>query len=129
VVSLLLLSHSPKIAEGIKDLAMQMAEEACVIAVGGTKAGTLGADYDSTFTAMKDAAKKGDVIVLCDLGSARMTGQMAKDALDPALQNHVFLSNAAIVEGSLIVAIAIAAGENADGILRQLDEYLLPKDE
>jgi len=52
---------------------------------------------------------------------------MAKDALDPALQNRVFLSSAAIVEGALIAAIA--AGENADDILKQLDEYLLPKDE
>ena len=54
---------------------------------------------------------------------------MAKDVLDPALQNRVFLSSAAIVEGAFIAAIAIAAGENADGILKQLDEYLLSKDE
>jgi len=129
MVSLLLLSHSPKIVEGAKDLALQMGGEANILVVGGTNAGTLGADYDRTFAAMKEAAEQGDVVVLADLGSARMTGQMAQEGLDDALQGRVFLCDAALVEGALIAAIAISAGQSAEEVLGQLQEYLLPKDD
>jgi len=129
MVSLLLLSHSPKIVEGARDLALQMGGEANIIPVGGTKAGTLGADYDKIFDAMKGAAEQGEVVVLADLGSARLTGQMARDALDEGLQKKVFPCDAAIVEGALIAAIAISAGQSAQETLDQLQEYLLPKDE
>jgi PTS hybrid protein len=129
MVSLLLLSHSPKIVEGAKDLAIEMGGEANIITVGGTKAGTLGADYDRTFAAMQEAAKQGEVVVLADLGSARLTGQMAQEALDEGLKERVFLCDAAIVEGALIAAIAISAGQSAKETLEQLKDYLLPKNE
>jgi len=129
VVSLMLLSHSPKIVEGAKELALEMGGEANIVTVGGTKAGTLGADYDNTLEAMRMAAEQGEVIVLTDLGSARLTGQMAKDTLDDDLQERVFLYDAALVEGALIAAISIAAGQSAEEVLGQLQDYLLPKDE
>jgi len=129
MVSLLLLSHSQKIVEGAKELALQMGGEANIIAVGGTKTGALGADYDRTFAAMNEAAEQGEVIVLADLGSARLTGQMAQEALNSALREKVFLCDAAIVEGALIAAIAIAADKSAEETLEQLKDYLLPKNE
>lgn len=129
MVSLMLLSHSPKIVEGAKELALEMGGEANIVTVGGTKAGTLGADYDNTLEAMRMAAEQGEVIVLTDLGSARLTGQMAKDTLDDDLQERVFLYDAALVEGALIAAISIAAGQSAEEVLGQLQDYLLPKDE
>ena len=129
MVSLLLLSHSQKIVEGAKELALQMGGEANIIAVGGTKTGALGADYDRTFAAMNEAAEQGEVIVLADLGSARLTGQMAQEALDSLLREKVFLCDAAIVEGALIAAIAIAADKSAEETLEQLKDYLLPKNE
>ncbi|MCL2271102.1 MAG: dihydroxyacetone kinase phosphoryl donor subunit DhaM [Treponema sp.] len=128
MVSLLLLSHSPKIVEGAKDLAIQMGGDANIVTVGGDKNGTLGADYDRTFDAMNGAAQQGEVVVLADLGSARLTGQMAREALDEELQKRVYLCDAALVEGALIAAIAIAAGQTAQDTLDQLQEYLLPKD-
>jgi dihydroxyacetone kinase phosphotransfer subunit len=127
MVSLLLISHSPKIAEGAKDLAQEMGGVANIITIGGTKAGTLGADYDNIFAAMGEAAEQGEVIVLADLGSARLTGQMAREALDNNLQERVFLCDAALVEGALVAAISIAAGQSAQEILDQLQEYVLPK--
>jgi dihydroxyacetone kinase phosphotransfer subunit len=129
MVSLLLLSHSPKIVEGAKDLALEMGGDANIIAVGGTKDGTLGTDYDRTYAVMKEAAEQGEVIVLADLGSARLTGQMARDALDEELRERVYPCDAAIVEGALIAAIAISAGQTARETLEQLRDYLLPKNE
>jgi len=128
MVSLLLLSHSLKIAEGTKELALQMGGETNIVAIGGAGEGSLGSDYDSTFTAMREAAEQGEVIVLADLGSARLTGQMAREALEDESRERVFLCEAAFVEGALVAAIAIAAGQDSKETLEQLQEYLLPKD-
>jgi dihydroxyacetone kinase phosphotransfer subunit len=128
MVSLLLLSHSAKIVEGTREVALQMAGEAEIAVVGGTKDGSLGADFDLTLETVRNLAQKGDVIVLADLGSARMTGQMAAEALGVELQKRVHLCDAALVEGGLVAAIAIAAGQDAGAVLDQLQEYVLNKD-
>jgi dihydroxyacetone kinase phosphotransfer subunit len=127
MVSLLLLSHSIKIVEGTREVALQMAGEAEIAIVGGTKDGSLGADFDTTLETLKDLAQKGDVIVLADLGSARMTGQLAGEALDVELQKRVHFCDAALVEGGLVASIAIAAGQDAASVLEQLEEYVLDK--
>ncbi|GHV76452.1 hypothetical protein AGMMS49942_12730 [Spirochaetia bacterium] len=128
MVSLLLLSHSAKVVEGTRDVALQMAGDAEIAIVGGTKDGSLGADFDETLATLRKLVQKGDVIVLSDLGSARMTGQMAAEALDVELQKRVHLCDAALVEGGLVAAIAIAAGQDTEAILEQLQEYVLNKD-
>lgn len=128
MVTLMILSHSPKIAEGIKDLALEMAEGAEIVAVGGTNDGRLGADFDATLTAMQAAAEKGEVLVLADLGSTRMTAQMAMETLEEELQGKVHLNDAALVEGSIIAAISIAAGLDAEPVIEQLKSFQLHKD-
>jgi len=129
MISLLILSHSPKIADGVRDFALQMTGETNIVAIGGTKTGAFGTDYDRTFEAMLRAAEQGEVICLADMGSARLTGQMAREALDDELRKHVFLCDAALVEGALIAAIAIAAEHSAKETLEQLQEYMLPKND
>lgn len=128
MVSLLILSHSPKIAEGIRDLALEMAGEAPIRAIGGTKDGTLGADFDATLAALEEATAKGDVIAMADLGSTRMTVQMALESLPEEQQAKVHLSDAAIVEGGVVAAVAMGAGLDAASILEQLEEFVLNKE-
>lgn len=128
MATLIILSHSPKIADGTKELAMEMAADANIVAVGGTCDGTLGADYDATLAALESAAQQGDVIVLADLGSTRMTVQMVYEALDEDLQAKVHLCDAALVEGSIVAAVGISAGLDMDTILGQMKSVMLKKD-
>lgn len=128
MAALMILSHSSKIAEGVKELAEEMAGGASIVAVGGTNDGRLGADFDATLAAMEAAAAAGEVIVLADLGSTRMTAQMAREALEDELQGRVFLSDAALVEGGVIAAVAAAAGLSAADVLKQLQDFQLQKD-
>lgn len=127
MVSLVLISHSPKIVEGIRDLSLEMAPGANIIPVGGNKSGGLGSDFDNTLAVLEKAAAAGEVVVLADLGSAKMTGEMARDALDPALQERVFLCDAALVEGGLTAAVCIAGGVSAANVIAELEEYILDK--
>jgi PTS hybrid protein len=126
-VTLMLLSHSPKIAEGIKDLAGEVAGEAPIIAIGGTNDGRLGSDFDRIYAAMSEAAEKGDVVVLSDMGSSALTAETARDALDEPLQQKVFLCSAALVEGGVAAAVSAKNSETAAEVLEDLKEYLLDK--
>lgn len=128
MISLVILSHSPKIAEGVMDLAQEMVGEAPIYAVGGTNAGTLGADFDATFQVLDESSIAGDVIVLADMGSTRMTAQMAIEALSAEQQARITLSNAAVVEGAVVAAVSIGGGLSCEMVLEQLQEFELNKD-
>lgn len=126
-VSLIVISHSPQIAHGILELTGEFASGVKVCAVGGTKAGTLGADFDLTLEVLVRAVETGEAVVLTDLGSTWMTAKMAIETLTPSQQGRLHLSEAALVEGAIAAAAAIAAGFSASEILEQLEPLKLPK--
>jgi dihydroxyacetone kinase phosphotransfer subunit len=123
----MLISHSSKIVEGARDLAMQMAEGAKIVPVGGTNRGELGTDFDRIFEEMDKATSEGDLVLLYDAGSALLTAETARDALDPEKQKHVYISTAALVEGALAAAVAIAADMPVKDVLEQLEDVKLDK--
>lgn len=127
MVSLVVISHSPQIAAGLLELTGELAKGAKVYAVGGTKSGALGADFDSILEKLVEALAEGDVIVLADLGSTWMTAGVAVEALEPGQRQKVYLSPAALVEGTIAAAAAIGAGFGASDVLEQLEPLNLPK--
>ena len=127
MVSLLIVSHSKKIAEGVKELAGEVSGGANIYAIGGSKAGTLGSDYDSILEALTSAVGRGDVIVLADMGSSVLTVETAIDAMDEKDQSRIHVSAAALVEGSVLAAVSIAGGAGLDEVLSQLEEFNLDK--
>lgn len=127
MISLVAVSHSPDIAKGLQVLTEEVAKGVCVYAIGGTVDGTLGADFDAILLTLESAVEDGDVIVLTDLGSARMTAKMAIEALDEAQQSRIFLSDAALVEGAIAAAATIAAGFSLSEVTEQLEPLNLPK--
>ncbi len=109
-VGIVFVSHSPKIAEGLVDLASQMASTARLIAAGGTDDGGIGTSFDTVSSAI-DRADAGDgVVVLCDLGSAILTAETALEFLDDELRDRVRIADAPLVEGGVAAAVAAEGG-------------------
>jgi len=127
LAALVVVSHSPLIAEGILQLTSEIAKEAKVYAVGGTKTGVLGSDFDATLNILNKLTEDTEVVVLTDLGSSRMTAQMAIEALTPEKREKISLSDAALVEGSIAAAAIISAGFDIAGVMEQLEPLNLPK--
>ena len=127
MAALVVVSHSPLIAEGILQLTSEIAKEAKVYAVGGTKTGVLGSDFDATLNILNKLTEDTEVVVLTDLGSSRMTAQMAIEALTPEKREKISLSDAALVEGSIAAAAIISAGFDIAGVMEQLEPLNLPK--
>ncbi|NYE96079.1 PTS hybrid protein [Psychromicrobium silvestre] len=112
-VSLVIVSHSEKLAQGVAELAGQMAPEVRIIAAGGMDPDAAGHSALGTslakISAALESANAGDgVLLLADLGSAVMTAESVLEfAGNPADQQ---LADAALVEGAVAAAVTAAGG-------------------
>ncbi len=107
MVGLLIVSHSPRIAEGVKELAEQVAGSKLLIAaVGGASDGALGTNADHIRDAAEQLSSTDGVLVLLDIGSAVLSTEMALENFD----RPYILSNAPLVEGALLAAVEAATG-------------------
>jgi PTS hybrid protein len=116
-VGLVVVSHSAKIAEGIVELAGQMASGVRIVAAGGTDDGGLGTSFDSVLAGVGEADDGAGVVVLCDLGSAILTAETALDFLDDAVRERVRIADAPIVEGAVAAAVAAEVGGSLDAVV------------
>jgi PTS hybrid protein len=116
-VGLVVVSHSAKIAEGIVELAGQMAPGVRIVAAGGTDDGGLGTSFDRVLAAVGEADDGGGVVVLCDLGSAILTAETALDFLDDDVRARVRIADAPIVEGAVAAAVAAEVGSELGGVV------------
>jgi PTS hybrid protein len=105
-VGLVLVSHSAKLAEGLAELAAQMAPEVTIVAAGGLPGGGIGTDYDEVVAAVQRADSGAGVVLLYDLGSAQMTAELAVESL--AEPDAAIVVDAPLVEGAVARAAASA---------------------
>ncbi|MBK1785862.1 dihydroxyacetone kinase phosphoryl donor subunit DhaM [Prauserella cavernicola] len=107
-VGLVVVSHSARLAEGVVELAAQMAPDVTVLAAGGLPEGGIGTDYDSVVAAVQRADAGAGVVLLYDLGSAQMTAELAVESLaDPGAAVVV---DAPLVEGAVAATVAAQGG-------------------
>ena len=83
MVGVLIVSHSKKAAEGIYELAVQMAgKDHRVVAVGGMEDGSIGTDAIRIKEGIEQANGGDGVVLLAGLGSGILSSQMAIDLLE-----------------------------------------------
>ena len=99
MVALVLVSHSPRLAEGLVELLSQLgAEDVPMQLAAGTADGRLGTDPIAVEDAIIAAAGRGDdVVVLPDLGSAVLSVKIALGELDDEMLERVRLVDAPFV--------------------------------
>lgn len=114
-IGLVLVSHSAKLAEGLAELAGQMAPDVRIQPAGGLPDGMLGTDFDEVSAALDRAETGSGVVILYDLGSAKMTAELAVEMLgDP---NHAAVVDAPFVEGAVAAAVAAQGGAGMDAVI------------
>jgi dihydroxyacetone kinase phosphotransfer subunit len=111
LVSLVLVSHSKMLADGLREMVMQVAGEGVrVAAAGGTADGRLGTNADAVVEAIRAVDGGDGVLVLLDLGSAWLSVEMALDELSDAERARVCVSEAPLVEGAVLAAVQASVG-------------------
>lgn len=116
-VGLVFVSHSAQIAAGLVELARQMAPSVRLVAAGGTDEGNIGTSFDKIATALTEADGGTGVVILCDLGSAILTAETARDFLGEAEQDRVRIVDAPLVEGGVAAAVAAEIGGDLDAVV------------
>ena len=122
-VGIVIVSHSPKIAEGAADMVRQMVGDAVPLAwTGGDPDGGLGTDVEKIMAAIDRAWSPAGVAVLVDLGGAETNSEMAVEMLDEDRREHVVVCNAPVVEGAVIAATEASGGSSLDAVKRTAEE-------
>ncbi|MBX5445817.1 dihydroxyacetone kinase phosphoryl donor subunit DhaM [Sphaerobacter sp.] len=118
-VGLVIVAHSQRLAEGVREVALQMTGGSVTIeAAGGVAGGALGTDAEAIARAIAAADSPDGVLVLMDLGSAVLSTEMAVEMLGDRLQGRVVLSDAPLVEGAVVAAVEASIGRSLDEVAR-----------
>lgn len=126
-VGIVIVSHSPKVAEGAADMVRQMVGDEVPLAwCGGDPAGNLGTSVERILGAIDRAWSDAGVAILVDLGGAETNSEMAVEMLPADRQGKVVVCNAPIVEGAVIAATEASGGSSLD-IVRRTAEELSPQ--
>jgi dihydroxyacetone kinase phosphotransfer subunit len=126
-VGIVIVSHSPKVAEGAADMVRQMVGDEVRLAwTGGNPSGGLGTSVEKIIAAIDQAWSESGVAILVDLGGAETNSEMAIEMLPDERQAKVVVCNAPIVEGAVIAATE-AAGGSSLAVVKRTAEELSPR--
>jgi dihydroxyacetone kinase phosphotransfer subunit len=122
-VGIVIVSHSPLVAEGTADMVRQMVGDEVPLAFcGGNPEGGLGTSVESILGAIDKAWSEAGVAVLVDLGGAETNSEMAIEMQPDERSGRVVICNAPIVEGAVIAATEASGGAPLDVVKRTAEE-------
>ncbi|MUL42572.1 phosphoenolpyruvate--protein phosphotransferase [Streptomonospora sp. PA3] len=107
-VGIVLVSHSRKLAEGLRELIDQLGSAGGrVFCAGGTDDEGIGTSYERVGAAVAAADSGAGVVVLPDIGSAVLTARLV---LEDEPREDALVVDAPFVEGAVAAAVAAATG-------------------
>jgi multiphosphoryl transfer protein len=130
MVGLVLVSHSRKLAEAVRDLVVQMTAPGFPVAVAGGVGDNfdeLGTDAVHIADVLQHLSCPEGVLVLMDLGSAVLSAQTALELLESPGKNRILLCPAPLVEGAIAAAVSSQAGNSLADVAREAERGLAAK--
>lgn len=127
MVSLVLISHSNKIVEGLKELVSQMSGDVKISVAGGTNDNRIGTDPIKIMSAIEEVYSDDGILIFYDLGSALMNAELALDMIDEKIKNKVEISKSSLVEGAFVAGIESSMGKNMEEIKKSLEKLNIEK--
>ena len=123
MVGIVIVSHSSKVAEGIREMALQMANpDQKIIAAGGTDAGGIGTDAVKILNAINEADDGDGVVLLVDLGSAVLSAEVAMELLEEIVRERVRIADTPILEGSISAVVEASIGSPLEAVVATAEE-------
>ncbi|AOT71287.1 dihydroxyacetone kinase phosphoryl donor subunit DhaM [Geosporobacter ferrireducens] len=119
MLGLVIVSHSEKVAQGIKDIAEQMNNGMVrIIEAGGADEGRIGTNPLKIQAAIEAAYDQGPVLIFADLGSAIMNAELAIDLVDDQIKKQITIVNAPLVEGVIAAVIQATITDDVEDIIQ-----------
>lgn len=122
----ILVSHSKKITDGIKEMIEEMtgeSENVKIFSCGGTDDGRMGTNSLTILNTIQKNENAKRIFIFADIGSAILSTEMAIDLLDneEIEEKVLFLENIPLVEGAFAASIQASAGSSVEDILEELE--------
>jgi PTS hybrid protein len=115
-VSLVLVSHSAAIAEGLAELVAQVAGPSVpIVAAGGGPDGSFGTDGARVLAALRQASGGSGAVVLMDIGSAVLSVRAALEELGPEARS-IEVADAPFVEGAIAAGVTASTGGSREDV-------------
>lgn len=127
MVGIVVVSHSELVANGAKEIALQMASEAKIEAAGGTSDNRLGTDINKITEAIKKVYSEDGVMIFFDLGSAFMNAEMAVEFLNDSMKEKIQIVDAPLIEGVVVAAVECSMNKSMEKVNMSLTGMSLNK--
>ena len=126
MIHIVLVSHSKTLASGALDLIEGMVPDTTNVTISlasGTDEGTLGTSPTRVMAALQ-SLEASHTYVFYDIGSARMSSEMALDLMDHP--HNMTLCDVAFIEGAFTTAVMANAQMPHDQIMEELKQLKKP---
>ena len=104
-VGIVIVSHSAQLAAGVCEVVAQMAPDVAIRPAGGTVDGGVGTSFDKILAAVKEADAGSGVVILYDVGSAKLSAELVAEIVEGAR-----LVDAPLVEGAIAAGVTASTG-------------------
>jgi dihydroxyacetone kinase phosphotransfer subunit len=119
-VGIVLVSHSPLLGAGVRELVEQLGGGAVAVAVAaGTEDGGIGTSYELIAEGVRQVDGGAGVVLLPDLGSSVLTTRAVLADLERA---EVVLVDAPFVEGAVAAVVTASTGASLAEVVRSAQE-------
>lgn len=118
-VGIILVSHSEKVASGIKEITKQVIQDVPVHIAGGTDEGEIGTSVEKISHALENAYTEKGVLVFYDLGSAKMNAELA---IELSGKEGIEIVEDPILEGSYVATVESNMGKSKSDIIKGLNK-------
>jgi phosphoenolpyruvate---glycerone phosphotransferase subunit DhaM len=123
MVGFVIVSHSSKVAEGVKDIAEEMnMGNAKIIAAGGADEGRIGTNTLKIKDCIEEIYDGDHILLFADLGSAVLSAEQAIDMLDEEIKKKVTIVDAPLVEGTITAVIMAGATDDLQDIIARAED-------
>lgn len=112
-VGLVLISHSPKIVEGVKDIISQVVQNVPIELAGGTDDGEIGTSIEKIQAAIERANGEKGVLLIYDIGSAKMNAELA---IEMSGAVNIQIAEVPLVEGAYVAAVESGMNKSLDEV-------------
>ncbi|WP_040288672.1 dihydroxyacetone kinase phosphoryl donor subunit DhaM [Alicyclobacillus hesperidum] len=119
-VSLVIVSHSKQLGEGLVKLLRQLAPGVDIHEAAGL-GDELGTDATAIMAALQQCPNTHDILVFFDLGSAAMNAEMALELVPPSVAERTRIVDAPLVEGAVAAAVAARSQLPLDDVMQQAE--------
>ncbi|WP_066192184.1 MULTISPECIES: dihydroxyacetone kinase phosphoryl donor subunit DhaM [Gracilibacillus] len=117
-VGIVLISHSAQIGQGVFDLVQQVITEVPIAVAAGTDEEEIGTSMEKIQQAIEQVDQGQGVLLLYDLGSAKMNAEMAIEFTE--VENVQIAEHVALVEGAYIAAVEANMGKSLAEVRQSL---------